>query len=76
LLDRAIPGIAEALRQANRDRCRPGAVSCVAGHRRRAGVTLPGSPVVSETGWLCLSPLIGHALDQLAGSDHRPGGGV
>ena len=77
LLDREVPGIAEALRQANRDRV-PSAVLS----RGVAGVvgsslvvTLPGSPGGVRDGVALLVGLIPHALDQIAGGDHRLAGG-
>jgi molybdenum cofactor synthesis domain-containing protein len=78
LLDRQIPGIAERLRSANVDRVPTAVLS-----RGVAGligdalvVTLPGSPGGVRDGLAVLQPLIGHVLDQVAGGDHRPGGGI
>jgi molybdenum cofactor synthesis domain-containing protein len=78
LLDREVPGIAEAVRLAARDRVPTSVLS-----RGVAGsigttlvVTLPGSPGGVRDGIAVLAPLLGHAVEQLAGGDHRPGGGV
>lgn len=78
LLDREIPGISEALRISSRDKI-PSAVLS----RGVAGaigttlvVTLPGSPGGVRDGMAVLAPLIVHAVEQLGGGDHRPGGGV
>lgn len=78
LLDREIPGIAEALRLVSRDRVPTSVLS-----RGVAGtigdtlvVTLPGSPGGVKDGIAVLTPLLTHAVDQMAGGDHKAGGGI
>lgn len=78
LLTREVPGIAEALRMASRDTVPTSVLS-----RGVAGtigatlvVTLPGSPGGVRDGMAVLAPLLEHAVQQLAGGDHRPGGGI
>ena len=78
LLERQVPGIAEALRQVNRERVPTSVLSRgVAGVIESAlVVTLPGSPGGVRDGMAVLVPLLDHAVEQLSGGDHRPGGGV
>jgi molybdenum cofactor synthesis domain-containing protein len=78
LLQREVPGIAEALRLSARDRVPTSVLSRgVAGTVGNAlVVTLPGSPSGVRDGMAVLTPLLGHIIDQLSGGDHRPGGGA
>ncbi len=78
LLEREIPGIAEALRLVAREAVPTSVLSRgVAGAIGAAlVVTLPGSPGGVRDGMTVLTPLLEHAVSQLAGGDHRPGGGV
>jgi molybdenum cofactor synthesis domain-containing protein len=78
LLDREVPGIAEALRLQSHEKVPTSLLSRgVAGAVGTAlVVTLPGSPGGVRDAMAVLAPLLDHAVDQLAGGDHRPGGGV
>ena len=72
VLEREAPGLAEALRQFNRDKGPPTILSrAVAG---TAGgsiiVNLPGSTGAVRDGVAVLEPVIGHAIVQLRGGDH------
>jgi molybdenum cofactor synthesis domain-containing protein len=78
MLEREIPGIAEALRLVSRDTVPTSVLS-----RGVAGVigdalvvTLPGSPGGVRDGMTVLTPLIEHTLSQVGGGDHKPGGGI
>jgi molybdenum cofactor synthesis domain-containing protein len=78
VLDREIPGIAEAIRAAGVAAGVPAAMLSrgVAG---LAGgvlvVNLPGSSGGVRDGMAVLAPIIGHAVDQARGGDHpRPSG--
>lgn len=72
VLDREAPGLAEALRQFNRDRVPTTilsrAVAGVAGSS--IVVNLPGSTGGVRDGVEVLAPVIGHAIVQLRGGDH------
>lgn len=76
LLDREVPGIAEAIRAYSRDRVPASALSRglagVAGHTLI--VNLPGSTGGARDGLAVLRPILRHAVSQIAGGDHTPGG--
>lgn len=79
VLDREIPGLAEGIRRAGAAAGVPTAVLS----RGLAGVAggclvvnLPGSTGGVRDGLAVLDGVLEHALSQLAGGDHRPGGGV
>jgi molybdenum cofactor synthesis domain-containing protein len=77
ILEREVPGIADAIRMAARDRVPTSVLS-----RGLAGtvgaslvVNLPGSPGGVKDGVSVLAPILGHVLSQLRGGDHKSGGG-
>jgi molybdenum cofactor synthesis domain-containing protein len=78
LLEREVPGIADAVREVSRAAVPTSVLSRgVAGTIGRVlVVTLPGSPGGVRDGMTVLAPLLTHAVEQLAGGDHRAGGGV
>ena len=79
VVDREIPGIAEAIRARGLEKV-PAAmlsrgVAGLAGHT--LVVNLPGSTGGVQDGWSVLSEVLAHAVDQVHGGDHEVrGGGV
>lgn len=79
VIDRQLPGIAEALRAEGRrhsphaalSRGLAGVVDASPNSPGALIVNLPGSPKAVREGVQVLLPLIGHVLEQLLGADHR-----
>ncbi|RJL33250.1 MogA/MoaB family molybdenum cofactor biosynthesis protein [Bailinhaonella thermotolerans] len=75
VIEREIPGVAEAIRQISRDKVPTSILSRgLAGVRGRTLiVNLPGSTGGVRDGMAVLAPVLRHAVDQIAGGDHpRP----
>jgi molybdenum cofactor synthesis domain-containing protein len=72
LLDYEVPGIAEAIRAAGREKAATAVLSRgVAGvSGRTLVVNLPGSTGGVKDGLAVLAPLVVHAVDQIHGGDH------
>lgn len=72
VLERVVPGLAEALRQQSRERIPTTILSrAVAGVcGRTLIVNLPGSPGGVRDGMAVLAPVLDHAVAQLRGGDH------
>lgn len=73
VIDRAVPGLAELMRATSLAVTPMAALSrAVAGIRARTLiVNLPGSPKAARENLAAVLPVLGHALDQLAGGDHH-----
>ena len=79
VIERPVPGIAEAIRAYGTARGVPAAalsrgIAGLAG--RTLVVNLPGSPGGCRDGIAVLSPMLPHAVEQMRGGDHGPGGGL
>ena len=77
VIERAVPGIAEAIRLEGRDKV-PAAILSrgLAGIAARTLiVNLPGSTGGVRDGMAVLAPILAHAVDQIAGGDHPRAGG-
>lgn len=72
LLERDLPGVAEAIRERGRRSTPAAALSrgCAGVIGTTVVVTLPGAPGAVQESLEVLLPLLPHAHDQLAGGDH------
>jgi molybdenum cofactor synthesis domain-containing protein len=72
VIDKEIPGIAEAIRQVSRDKVPTSILSRgLAGQKGSTLiVNLPGSSGGVRDGMAVLSPVLQHAVDQIRGGDH------
>lgn len=70
--DRVVPGIAEAMRAAAAEQTPMGMLSraTAAVRDRSLIVNLPGSPRGAAHNLSAVLPVLGHAVDQIAGGDH------
>lgn len=75
--DRAVPGIAEAIRAASMAATPHAMLSRAEAGVRGATliVNLPGSPGGAGDGWAVVAPVVAHAVAQIAGADHPRGAG-
>lgn len=78
VVDYEVPGLADAIRRAGGDAVPTAMLSrgIVGVATRTLIVNLPGSTNGVKDGLGVLYRVMAHALEQISGGDHRPGGGV
>ncbi|SDO39532.1 molybdenum cofactor synthesis domain-containing protein [Nakamurella panacisegetis] len=78
VIDYDVPGLADAIRRAGGDAVPTAMLSrgIVGVAERTLIVNLPGSTGGVKDGLGVLYRVMAHALEQISGGDHRPGGGV